>query len=211
MSTKRSNNRVGKESKLVRYIKGPIRILARARDFYVTSLTGCADQVAYAGATFQPAALPRSFSTSSAHDTTELIRIASARAKSEAELLRMKKRSRSVVIGRIDEDAPCEFDGAGRPGLEWLDRVVNHFGVVCRNLKVFKHRGSWRTMILREIWSPPTTRLGLQATIWSRPAIRLLKVEPNAIDPDGPSFRFSLVLAWFTGDSSISWRTDQLA
>ncbi|GER28865.1 hypothetical protein STAS_04693 [Striga asiatica] len=112
MSTKRSNNNCGgKESKLVRYIKGPIRILARARDFYVNSLTGCADHVAYAGATLQPAALPRSFSTSSAHDTAELIRIASVRTKSEAELLRMKKRSRSVAIGRIDEDKPCEFDG----------------------------------------------------------------------------------------------------
>ncbi|KAI3462672.1 hypothetical protein Pfo_019335 [Paulownia fortunei] len=136
MSTKRDR----KESKFARYMKGPIKILARARDCYVQSLTGCAGHVAYANAiggcpTPHPVSLPRSFSASSSYsnyssrdeDLRELIRIASTRSltgKAEAELLRTRKspplggegvagvpRSRTVVIGRIDEEKPYEFGG----------------------------------------------------------------------------------------------------
>lgn len=127
-----------KESKFFRYIKGPAKILARARDFYVRSLTSCAGNVAYGGAAvgapnLHLANLPRSFSANSAHsdytsreeDLRELIRLASIRSltgKVEAELLRSTRsspvgaggvatvpRSRTVAIGRIDEDKPYEF------------------------------------------------------------------------------------------------------
>ncbi|KAG8373837.1 hypothetical protein BUALT_Bualt11G0066700 [Buddleja alternifolia] len=126
-----STKRVQKESKFAKYMKVPIRILARARDFYVQSLSGCAaGQVAY-GHMGCPTALPRDFSANSSYsdysnrdeDLRELIRIASTRSltgKIEAELLRSKKatplgggmpRSRTVTIGRIDEEKPCEFGG----------------------------------------------------------------------------------------------------
>ncbi|KAL8034337.1 hypothetical protein ABFX02_12G021500 [Erythranthe guttata] len=126
-----------KKSKFARYTKGPIKILTRVRDFYVQSLTGCAGQVSYGGDAFGfPAAhnfsnLPRSLSASSSYsnsgtrdeDLRELVRIASTRSltgKIEAELLRSPvrgggvaaiRRSRTVTIGRIDEEKPCEFGG----------------------------------------------------------------------------------------------------
>ncbi|KAL7090142.1 hypothetical protein ACP275_12G022200 [Erythranthe tilingii] len=126
-----------KKSKFARYTKGPIKILTRIRDFYVQSLTGCAGQVSYGGDAFGfPAAhnfsnLPRSLSASSSYsnsgtrdeDLKELVRIASTRSltgKIEAELLRSPvrgggvtaiRRSRTVTIGRIDEEKPCEFGG----------------------------------------------------------------------------------------------------
>ncbi|GFP78883.1 hypothetical protein PHJA_000031800 [Phtheirospermum japonicum] len=131
MSTKSATAR--KEGKFVRYMKAPVRILARARDFYVHSLNDCAGQVAYYGSAvgcptpYNPATLPRSFSTNSScytnhssrdEDLRELVRIASTRGlvgKTEADLLRSGKspasavsRSRTVVIGRIDEDKACD-------------------------------------------------------------------------------------------------------
>ncbi|KAK6152805.1 hypothetical protein DH2020_012444 [Rehmannia glutinosa] len=106
MSTKNTR----KQSKFLKYMKGPIKILARARDFYVQSLSGCAGYVTYGGAmgcpTLHPASLPRSFSASSSYsnhssrdeDMRELIRIASIRGltgKAEAELLRSEKSPKS--------------------------------------------------------------------------------------------------------------------
>ncbi|KAK6117401.1 hypothetical protein DH2020_048857 [Rehmannia glutinosa] len=131
---------VRKQNKFVKYMKGPFKILARARDFYVHSLTGCDEaHVVYGNAiTLYPASLQRSFSANSSYsncsyrddDMRELIRIASTRSltgKPEAELLRSRNsppdmggggaaavtRSRTVAIRRIDEDKPYEFGGGG--------------------------------------------------------------------------------------------------
>ncbi|KAH6796799.1 hypothetical protein C2S52_021353 [Perilla frutescens var. hirtella] len=136
-----------RDRKFTRYMKGPAKFLARARDFYVRSLTSCASNAAYgsaatAGPNLQFTSLPRSFSANSAYsdyssrdeDLRELVRIASTRrltGKVEAELLRSRSaspttaggeavvpRSRTVAIGRIDEDKPYEFggdDGGVRP------------------------------------------------------------------------------------------------
>ncbi|KAL3640348.1 hypothetical protein CASFOL_015316 [Castilleja foliolosa] len=141
MSTKSTTAR--KEGKFVRYLKAPVKILARARDFYVHSLNGCAGHAAYYGSAvgcptpYNPASLPRSFSTNSSYnpsqrdeDIRDLVRIASTRGligKTEADLLRSGKskspaavnsggaaemnRSRTILIGRIDEEKPCEFEG----------------------------------------------------------------------------------------------------
>ncbi|KAL0395841.1 UNVERIFIED_CONTAM: hypothetical protein Scaly_0032500 [Sesamum calycinum] len=130
-----SAKRIRTESRFARYMRGPVKALARARDLYVRSLSGCADHVHCADSMGFPAphfeSLPRSFSTNSSYskdeDLKELVRIASTRSltgKVEAELHRSGKpsavaRSRTVVIGRIDEEKPCEFgedfDGE-RPG-----------------------------------------------------------------------------------------------
>ncbi|KAI3451906.1 hypothetical protein Pfo_008571 [Paulownia fortunei] len=100
-----SSKRVRKQSKLIRYIKGPIRVLARARDLYVKSLTGCGGHVSYGNAmgcpTSQIPSLPRSFSVNSSHpnyrtadeELRDLIRLASTRSltgKIGAELYRSK-------------------------------------------------------------------------------------------------------------------------
>ncbi|KZV29895.1 hypothetical protein F511_17319 [Dorcoceras hygrometricum] len=128
MSTKTAR----KGSRIIRYMKAPARILARARDFYVNSMMRCAGQVGHSSAIGcsapQFSTLPRSFSVNSSYSTAseedlrELIRAASTHSlsgKIESELLRAKRpsplrvgvvpRSHTVAIGRIDEDKPCEF------------------------------------------------------------------------------------------------------
>lgn len=129
-----------KGSRFSRLMKAPIRVLIKARDFYLKSMTGCSTRFDFGGLAMGcptpqvPIALPRSFSTSSVKssgssnndDYRELIRAASARTtfaynkNMELDLGRkqqinstganmMMNRSRSVGIGRIDEDKACEF------------------------------------------------------------------------------------------------------
>ncbi|KAK9284177.1 hypothetical protein L1049_025181 [Liquidambar formosana] len=121
-----------KESKLSRCLKAPIRILTKARDFYIRSMLVC-DGSVMGLPTGQVTTLPKSFSVNSSksnndEDLRELVRAASTRSlgkKVELDLLRRQQpvtgksspasgpnnvpRSASVGIGRIDEDAPCEF------------------------------------------------------------------------------------------------------
>ncbi|TMW85877.1 uncharacterized protein LOC107010430 [Solanum pennellii] len=125
-----STNKGSKESRLTRCIKAPIRVLIKARDCYVHSLMDCSGKIGYGSVMGVPqiSALPRSFSVNSSvsssrdEDFRELVRIASRKSlvnKMETELLRQKSiasknvdavpRSRSVAIGRIDEDKPCDF------------------------------------------------------------------------------------------------------
>ncbi|CAL8164645.1 unnamed protein product [Prunus armeniaca] len=128
-----------KESRLARFLKSPIRILIKARDFYIKSMTECSGTFDYATAmgcpTQIPSSLPKSYSTNSTkssasnnEDYRELLRAASTRSvrsKIEFDLARKAQqprqppmaaepntvpRSRSVGIGRIDEDKACEFD-----------------------------------------------------------------------------------------------------
>ncbi|CAJ1943031.1 unnamed protein product [Sphenostylis stenocarpa] len=117
-----------KESKLSSYMKAPFRFLKKARDMYVRGMIRCSAQLSNVDAamgcpTGQLCTLPRSFSVGSAtratasdDDLKELIRAASIRSYGtrfdfgEAAAMKMKMpRSRSVGIGRIDEDKPCEF------------------------------------------------------------------------------------------------------
>ncbi|XP_010273200.1 PREDICTED: uncharacterized protein LOC104608813 [Nelumbo nucifera] len=128
-------NRAKNESKLGRCIKAPFRILCKARDFYVRSMTNCANS--YGNVMGGPAVpisdLPKSFSVNSSRsreddDLRELIRAASRRSLEnhiEMELRQQLEqqqqqqqqqqmhgkvpRSFSVGIGRIDEDKPCDF------------------------------------------------------------------------------------------------------
>ncbi|OIT08199.1 PREDICTED: uncharacterized protein LOC109241239 [Nicotiana attenuata] len=130
MSTK-----VRKESRIKKCIKAPIRVLIKARDCYVQSMTDCSGRIGYGGMSSGPAvpqlsSLPRSFSVNSSvssgdEDFRELMRIASKRSTlvNEVELEHLRRqspinngvnvnvvpRSRSVAIGRIDEDKPCDF------------------------------------------------------------------------------------------------------
>lgn len=109
-------------------MKAPLRFLKKARDMYVQGMIHCSAQLSNVDAamgcpTAHPSMLPRSFSVGSAtrsaasdDDFKELIRAASLRTYGtafdfgEAAAMKMKMpRSRSVGIGRIDEDKPCEF------------------------------------------------------------------------------------------------------
>ncbi|XP_021274749.1 uncharacterized protein LOC110409647 [Herrania umbratica] len=130
------SKKASKESKLSRYLKAPLRILIKARDFYIKSMTEYSDRINYGTVmgcpTGQVNTLPRSYSVSSAkssngdNDLRELIKAASTRSlgnKVQLDLLRRQEarqspvtgannvpRSRSVGIGRIDEDKPCDFE-----------------------------------------------------------------------------------------------------
>eukprot|EP00262_Sarcandra_glabra_P004910 TRINITY_DN16149_c0_g1_i1.p1 TRINITY_DN16149_c0_g1~~TRINITY_DN16149_c0_g1_i1.p1 ORF type:complete len:154 (+),score=14.88 TRINITY_DN16149_c0_g1_i1:149-610(+) len=118
-----------RESKLSRCLKAPIRVLCKARDLYVNSLTGCAGRLNYDTVMGCPvgvvSTLPRSFSNTSSRasedeDLRELIRAASQRnlvdklgiTNTNVQPKGSKgvvPRSFSVGIGRIDEDKPCDF------------------------------------------------------------------------------------------------------
>ncbi|XVF61386.1 hypothetical protein PTKIN_Ptkin08bG0125000 [Pterospermum kingtungense] len=124
-----------KESKLSRYLKAPIRILIKGRDFYIKNMAKYSDGIGYATVlgcpTGQVNTLPRSFSVGSEKsgngdddDLRELIKAASTRSlgnKVQLELLKRQQarqspnntskmpRSHNVGIGRIDEEKPCDF------------------------------------------------------------------------------------------------------
>lgn len=108
-----------------RCMKVPIRLLNKAKHFYVHGITECSGRFPYLDAamgcpTGQLTALPRSFSvgsaarSSSAEDYKDLIKAAASRtydgpAKQPPAAPARVPRSRSVVIGRIDEDKPSDF------------------------------------------------------------------------------------------------------
>ncbi|KAF5955493.1 hypothetical protein HYC85_008349 [Camellia sinensis] len=129
MRTKASNH-----NRFMRFITIPIRALGKARDFYVRSITDCAERVSYGSAMGIQSgpihSLPKSFSVSSSSrsssadsdDLRELIRVASTRRLGVDMDMDMQRRqmrrstaagvvprSCSVGMGRIDEERPCEF------------------------------------------------------------------------------------------------------
>ncbi|KAK4752753.1 hypothetical protein SAY87_021551 [Trapa incisa] len=130
-------------SRFIRIISTPIRVLCKARDLYVRSLSDYADRIGL-GTVGCPVghytSLPRSFSavpsrsSSGGDDLRELIRAASARTygdRIDVEAViggnsgavkrpslgsRVLPKSSSVGMGRIDEDGPCDFgQGGGLP------------------------------------------------------------------------------------------------
>ncbi|KAF2283786.1 hypothetical protein GH714_015868 [Hevea brasiliensis] len=134
-----TTEKASKQSKLSKFIKAPIRILTKARDFYIKSMTEYSDRLGYGTVTGCPTGqivnnLPKSFSVNSTKTTNhdddyrELVRAASTRGLSsrvQLDLLQRQQsqsrkspntitnympRSRSVGIGRIDEEKPCDFE-----------------------------------------------------------------------------------------------------
>ncbi|XP_054790205.1 uncharacterized protein LOC129295683 [Prosopis cineraria] len=129
--TKMKDHNNAKHGWFTKCMKAPIRLLTKAKHFYIHSITECSGRFPYLDAamgcpTGQLSALPRSFSvsstrSSSVQDYKDLVKAAAAArtspvsrvefgvpAKQPAPPARVP-RSRSVVIGRIDEDKPCDF------------------------------------------------------------------------------------------------------
>ncbi|KAB2036848.1 hypothetical protein ERO13_D03G029900v2 [Gossypium hirsutum] len=133
------SNKVTKESKLSRYLKAPIRFLIKARDVYIKSMSEYSERIGFGTTmgcpTGQVNALPRSYSVGSTksinadEDLRELIRAASIRSSRDKARLDLHRRqpartganrmprSHSVVIGRINEDKPCEFGDGDEQGV----------------------------------------------------------------------------------------------
>ncbi|RLM92091.1 uncharacterized protein C2845_PM08G13590 [Panicum miliaceum] len=124
-------------SKLGRWLGAPVRALSRACDSYARRMSACAGRMpthaaAYGGrGGFAPGSMQAAtFSSRSRRagaggeeDVNELVRAmsqrqASGRDAGEGVAASVPVRSRSVAVGRIDEDAPCEFgaDDAVRVG-----------------------------------------------------------------------------------------------
>ncbi|KAL3525585.1 hypothetical protein ACH5RR_013957 [Cinchona calisaya] len=113
MSTK--NKKADKEGKFSRCIKAPIRILTKARDLYIKSMSDCATNVeiySSYGAIGCPTphvatSLPKSFSVRSSSasrkddDLAELTRIASTRSvrKNKVELEILRRQNQSTLVG----------------------------------------------------------------------------------------------------------------
>ncbi|GER30993.1 hypothetical protein STAS_06972 [Striga asiatica] len=127
-----SYEKVRKQNKLIRIIIVPIRVLARARDFYLTSLAGLGGAATYGNFMGCPTpTITRSLSVSSNSRTAEEQRRDLARLRSvnigkddDVALRRSKSarplssgvpaaavpRSRTVAFGRIDEDKVFEYE-----------------------------------------------------------------------------------------------------
>ncbi|XP_076946160.1 uncharacterized protein LOC143617514 [Bidens hawaiensis] len=118
---------------MMRIITTPYRAICKARDFYIRSITDCANHTNYGAASFG-APISRTSSTSSfgsntatAEDLRELIRANSTARMCNVEITRADvelyvkqymmttkgsrrvPRSASVGMGRIDEDGPVSF------------------------------------------------------------------------------------------------------
>lgn len=105
-----------KGSKLISYMK-------KVRDFYVRGMIAWSGHMTYADAaigcpTGNLSTIPRSFSAQNSatrsrdHEFKDLIRASATSLKSPrngAAAIKLP-RSRSIAIGRIDEDRPCEFE-----------------------------------------------------------------------------------------------------
>ncbi|XP_014500245.1 uncharacterized protein LOC106761232 [Vigna radiata var. radiata] len=121
-----------KQNKLVWIITTPFRVLGKARDAYVRSITQCGHSMNYSNpvdAAGRFEALPRSYSVATSRsdneDFAELLRAASARTlgnRIDVDLvLKQQAQSRppissnglpkstSVGMGRIDEDTPYDL------------------------------------------------------------------------------------------------------
>ncbi|KAB5526559.1 hypothetical protein DKX38_020406 [Salix brachista] len=134
------NKKSRKESTLKKILKVPLRVLARAMDFYMKGMAEYSDQVCVMSCpTGNFNNMPRSYSVSSTNpnhlddDHRDLLRAASTRSnlgsrnkkiivdvparqqyshtKSATRVGDNMRRSHSVPpIGRIDEETPCDFD-----------------------------------------------------------------------------------------------------
>ncbi|OIW14917.1 hypothetical protein TanjilG_30636 [Lupinus angustifolius] len=123
---------------LLRIITIPLRVLCKARDIYVKSITKCGNNMSYnnpVDAVGRFSSLPRSYSAATStrsmnnEDFAELIRAASARTlvnRIDVDNLVLKQKheqnmarevvgenglskSTSVGMGRIDEDMACDI------------------------------------------------------------------------------------------------------
>ncbi|WCJ31451.1 hypothetical protein M5689_012946 [Euphorbia peplus] len=114
-----------KPSKLGKFMKTPLKLLAKARDLYIIGMGGIGGVIG--SPTGQVVnSLPKSYSVNASRtsnyneDYRELVRAASTRLSNSNDRLQRQPsrndknnkmpRSFSVGIGRIAEDKPCDFD-----------------------------------------------------------------------------------------------------
>ncbi|CAM0954639.1 unnamed protein product [Alopecurus aequalis] len=115
----------GGKNSVGRWLGAPWRALSRACDSYVRKMSACAGGMpsqyagaagrgGYGGGGMQQAATFSSRSTrrgpnGADEDVSDLVRAMSLRQHRDVPVATVQARSRSVAVGRIDEDAPFEF------------------------------------------------------------------------------------------------------
>lgn len=123
-----------KESKLpIRYLKAPINFLIKTKNICIKGMAECSDRIGAYGMVMGCPTVTGQVANSSVsnrddHDLRKLIRAASTRSlgnRVQPEIFpngringannnnnnnNMARRTRSVGIGRIAEDEPCEFE-----------------------------------------------------------------------------------------------------
>jgi len=126
----RKSGKEQKQNKIVRIITTPIRVLVKAKDMYVRSITKCGNNMNYSNPTGRFENLPRSYSAVTSQsgdneDFAELMRAASARTlvnRIDMDLVLKQNqeleakpvssnglpKSVSVGMGRIDEEKPSD-------------------------------------------------------------------------------------------------------
>ncbi|KAL6573062.1 hypothetical protein OROHE_002538 [Orobanche hederae] len=142
-----SSKGIRKQSRLIRFVNVPIRVLARGRDLFVKNLTGFGGPIAYGNAMGCPTphipSVPRSPSAYSDHRLAEeelrdLIRLGSTRRLEQPELRRSRStvplgsggmapsvpRSKTVVFGRIDEEK--SYDNGEEDDIMLLGRARSY-------------------------------------------------------------------------------------
>ena len=131
-------------SRWSRCLRAPVRVLCSVRDLYIKGMNGCAGRVQYGAAvaiaypSYSEFSHSRSFSSArssaSDEDLRELIRAATRSSQIPVPV----RRSQSVVVGRIDEDAPCEFKEDVKVGSDLLFPRSRSCAVgMKRRMKVF--------------------------------------------------------------------------
>lgn len=119
----------GDGGRLSRWLGAPVRALSRACDSYVRRMSACAGRMpTHAGTvgrggfgpgTMQAATFSSRSRRGGDEDVSELVRAMSQRQQADRSVVpdvAVPVRSRSVAVGRIDEDAPCEFGADVRIG-----------------------------------------------------------------------------------------------
>ncbi|CAI9104245.1 OLC1v1002877C1 [Oldenlandia corymbosa var. corymbosa] len=126
---KNTKGKKKKQNILIRILKSPLTALQKVTNAYLNSMSSCADRFGENNvlncsiAPQMSSQLPRNFSVSSSKDTKhedelkDLIRTVSTKFNNESKIEiknvdPVQKRSYSVgigKIGRIDEDAACDF------------------------------------------------------------------------------------------------------
>lgn len=111
-----------KRGRWARCLRAPLRLLGSVRDLYIKGMNGCAGRVQCGAGLMAPSLSEFSYSyefnsawsCASDEGLRELTRAASVRRTPSV------RRSQSVAVGRIDEDAPSEFKDDVKVGTDLL-------------------------------------------------------------------------------------------
>ncbi|GAU14969.1 hypothetical protein TSUD_47640 [Trifolium subterraneum] len=99
--------KTAKQSKFKHFLLGPIKILKKARQFYMKTVIECAGGYGVGAANHIPHLPKPKITTLNVVD--EGINVATATRRKQS-VLRFKNNNEVKQLGKIDEDQPCHFE-----------------------------------------------------------------------------------------------------